>query len=67
MKLKVLTALVVLIPMFAWAKPKTATAHMRPQLYRDRAPQARVRDSHSREARVRPAKSQSAPQAREDF
>jgi hypothetical protein len=48
MKLKVLTALVVLIPMLAWAKPKTATAHMRPQLFRDRAPKPRVRDTRAR-------------------
>ena len=66
MKLKVLTALVVLIPMLAWAKPKTATAHMRPQLFRDRAPQVRVRDSRPRETRVRPVKSQSPP-VKEDF
>ena len=54
MKLKIITALVVvLVPVFAQAKPKTTTAHMRPQLFRDRAPKVRLHDARTHETKVR--------------
>ena len=68
MKLKIFTALVVLlVPVFAQAKPRTATTHMRPQLFRDRAPKARLRDAHTHEIKVRPPKSPPPPPVKEDF
>ena len=48
MKLKFLIVLLLaLAPSLAVAKPKTATAHMHPQLFRDRAPKARVRETRT--------------------
>jgi len=69
MKLNICTALVIfLVPVFAQAKPKAATSHMRPQLFRDRAPKAHLRDSHTHEIRMRPQKSPPPPAAvKEDF
>ena len=68
MKVRIyLAVLLAVAPSMAFAKPKTATAHMRPQLFRDRSPQARVRDSHSRETRVRPPKSAPPAAVKEDF
>jgi hypothetical protein len=67
MKLRIYFAvLLAVVPSMAFAKPKTTTAHMRPQLFRDRSPQARVRDSRPRETRVRP-KSPPPPAVKEDF
>jgi hypothetical protein len=67
MKLRIyLAVLLAVAPSMAFAKPKTATGHMRPQLFHDRSPQGRVRDSHSRETRVRP-KSAPPPAVKEDF
>ena len=52
MKLKISIALLLaLAPSLAFAKPRTATAHMRPQLFRDRAPKPRVRDYRVHEVR----------------
>ena len=49
MKLKFLIALLLaLAPSLAVAKPRTATARMHPQLFRDRAPKPRVRDTRAR-------------------
>ncbi len=43
MKLRVSIALLLMLaPSLAVAKPRSASAHMRPQLFRDRAPKARV-------------------------
>jgi hypothetical protein len=57
---------VLLVPMLAQAKPRTATVHMRPQLFRDRAPKARLRDAHTHEIKARSSKS-SPPAVKEDF
>jgi hypothetical protein len=66
MKLKIFTALVVfMVPVLAQAKP--VTTHMRPQLFRDRAPKARVRDAHTHEIKVRPPRSAPPPPVNEDF
>jgi hypothetical protein len=68
MKLKICTALVIfLVPVFALAKPKIGASHMRPQLFRDRAPKARLHDSHTHEIRMRPPKSPPPPPVKEDF
>lgn len=68
MKLKFFTALVVfLVPVFAQAKPKTPTAHMRPQLFRDRAPKVRLHDARTHESKVRQPKSPPPPPVKEDF
>jgi hypothetical protein len=46
MKLKIFTALLVaLAPALAFASQRTPTAHLRPQLYHDRTPKARVHQS----------------------
>jgi hypothetical protein len=71
MKLKIFTvliftALVVLVPALAQAKPMT-TSHMRPQLFHDRTPKVRTHDSHKHEVRVRPVKSPPPPSAKEEF
>ena len=68
MRLKIFAALVVLlVPVFAQAKPRTATVHMRPQLFRDRAPKVRLRDTRTHETKVRQSKSPSPPPVKEDF
>lgn len=68
MKLKIFTALVVfLVPVLAQARPKTPTAHMRPQLFRDRAPKARLHDTHTHENKMPPLKSPPPPPVKEDF
>jgi hypothetical protein len=62
MRLKISIALLLaLAPSLAFARPRTATTHMRPQLYRDRTPKVRVRDAAgARQGHGSPAK---APQA----
>jgi len=68
MKLKIFTALVVfLVPVLAQAKPRTATARMRPQLFHDRTPKVRTHDAHTHEGRVRPLRTSSPPQVKEEF
>lgn len=59
--------LLALAPSLAVAKPKTASSHMRPQLFRDRAPRVRLHETHPHEARVRPLKSPPPPAVKEDF
>ena len=55
MKLKFLIVLLfALAPSLAVAKPKTATAHMHPQLFRDRAPKVRVRETRTRQGHASP-------------
>jgi hypothetical protein len=68
MKLRTTIALLlVLAPSLAFAKPRTATAHMRPQLFRDRAPKARTRDFRPRETHATPSKvQQPAPPQKDD-
>ena len=57
MKLKFLIALLLaLAPSLAVAKPRTATARMHPQLFRDRAPKPRVRDTRARGPHGMPVK-----------
>ncbi|WP_158792995.1 hypothetical protein [Granulicella sp. L60] len=53
MKIKISLALLIALapalePTAAFARPKEPTAHMRPQLYHDHSPHARVRDSNGR-------------------
>lgn len=68
MKLKVFIALVIfLVPVLAQAKPRTATAHMRPQLFHDRTPKARTHDARPRGTKVRQPKSPPPPAVKEDF
>ncbi|MBB5340391.1 hypothetical protein [Tunturiibacter gelidoferens] len=46
MKLKIFIGLLLaLAPAFASATPKPPTAHLRPQLYHDRSPKARIHQS----------------------
>lgn len=68
MKLRTTIALLlVLAPSLAFAKPRTATAHMRPQLFRDRAPKARTREFRPRETHATPSKvQQPAPPQKDD-
>ena len=57
MKLKFLIVLLLaLAPSLAVAKPRTATARMHPQLFRDRAPKPRVRDTRARGPHGMPVK-----------
>ena len=57
MRLKISIALLLaLAPSLAFAKPRTATAHMHPQLFRDRAPKVRVRDARARGPHGAPVK-----------
>jgi hypothetical protein len=57
MRLKISIALLLsLAPALAFAKPRTATAHMHPQLFRDRAPKIRVHDTRSRGPHATPVK-----------
>ena len=49
MRLKISIALfLALAPSLAFAKPRTATARMHPQLFRDRSPKPRMRDTRAR-------------------
>jgi hypothetical protein len=57
MRLKIsITLLLALAPSLAFAKPRTATAHMHPQVYRDRTPKVRVRDAGARQGHGAPPK-----------
>ena len=68
MKLRILIAvLMALTPALASARPRTATAHMRPQLFRDRAPKPRLRDFRVHEVKVKPQKSPPPPVVKDDF
>jgi hypothetical protein len=60
MRLQISIALLLaLAPSLAFAKPRTATVHMRPQVYRDRTPKVRVRDAAARQGHASPAKANS--------
>jgi hypothetical protein len=48
--------MLALAPSLAFARPRTVTAHMRPQLFRDRAPKAQMPDARLRKSRVSIAK-----------
>jgi hypothetical protein len=53
MRIKISIALMLaLAPSLAFARPRTVTAHMRPQLFRDRAPKAQMPDARLRKSRV---------------
>ena len=68
MKLRIsLVLLLALTPALSYARPKTATAHMRPQLFRDRAPKAHTHDAHVHEAKVPGPKSPPPPPVPEDY
>jgi hypothetical protein len=57
MRLKISIALMLaLVPSLAFARPRTVTTHMRPQLFRDRAPKAQMPDARLRKSRVSIAK-----------
>lgn len=62
-----LALLLALAPSMAFAKPKTATAHMRPQLFRDRTPKARLQTPKIHEIKMKPPKSPPPPVVKEDF
>jgi hypothetical protein len=68
MKVRISIALfLALAPSLVFARPKTATSHMRPQLFRERTPKARLHETHPHEAHVRTLKSPPPPVAKEDF
>ncbi len=68
MKLRLIIALLlVAAPSLAYARPKSAGAHMRPQLFRDRAPRARLNLPHPHEIRMKPPKSPPPPASPPDF
>lgn len=57
MRLKIFIALwLALAPSLAFAKPKTATTRMHPQLFRDRAPKIRTREVRARGPHGAPVK-----------
>ena len=56
-----------LTPAFAQAKPRSASARMRPQLFHDRAPKARTHDARLHEVRVPALKSPPPAPVKEDF
>ena len=61
MKLKITIALfVALVPALAQAKPMSS-AHMRPQLFHDRAPKVRTHTSRVHEVHLPPQKSPPPP------
>ena len=62
MKLKISIALLLaLAPVVAQAKPRSTSAHMRPQLYHDRAPKERSHDYHVREERMKASRTPTRP------
>jgi hypothetical protein len=57
MRLKISIALLLaLAPSLAFAKPRTATARMHPQLFRDRAPKVKVREVRTRPGHASPVR-----------
>jgi len=68
MKMKILMTLaLILAPSLAFAKPRTATEHMRPQLFRDRTPKAHIREAHVRDVHQSSSRFQPAAPAKQDF
>jgi hypothetical protein len=68
MRLKISIALLLaLAPSLAFAKPRTATAHMHPQLYRDRAPKVRTREIRSRQTQGSTSKAAPVAQQPDSF
>jgi len=68
MKLKIsIAVLLALAPVLAQAKPISSSAHLRPQLFHDRTPKARVPATHVHQVRVAPPKSPPPPAVKEDF
>lgn len=68
MRLKASIALMlVLVPSLAFARPKTATSHMRPQLFRDRTPKVRPHVAHVHESKLPSPKAPPPPPVKEDF
>jgi hypothetical protein len=68
MRAKISIALLLaLTPSLAFAKPKTASSHMRPQLFRDRSPKMHAHISHVHEAKLPPPKSPPPPAVKDDF
>jgi hypothetical protein len=67
MKLRLpLLLLLTLIPALAFAKPKTATAHMRPQLFHDRTPKVRTHEVPPHQTHTTPSKIQQPPPPQKD-
>jgi hypothetical protein len=63
-----IAVLLALTPALAQARPKVASAHMRPQLFHDRAPKARVHETRLHEVHLPPPKSPPPPApAKDDF
>ena len=68
MKLRITIALLLAVaPSLAYAKPKTTSAHMRPQLFRDRTPKPRLNQAHPHEVRMKPLKNPPPPPSPPDF
>ena len=68
MKLRMTIALLLVVaPSLAYARPKTAGAHMRPQLFRDRAPKAHLNQPHTHEVRMKQPKNPPPPPSPPDF
>jgi hypothetical protein len=68
MRLKITIALLLaMAPSLAFARPRTGATHMRPQLFRDKAPRIRTRDGRVHEVKMRPFKSPPPVAVKEDF
>jgi hypothetical protein len=68
MKLKISIALLIaLTPALAQAKPRSGGTHMRPQLFHDRTPKARPRDSRLHEVRMPAPKSPPPAAVKEEY
>jgi hypothetical protein len=68
MRLKISIALLLaLAPSLAFARPKTATSHMRPQLFRDRTPKVRSRVNLVHATKLPATKSPPPPAVKDDF
>ena len=67
-KLRITIALLLAVaPSLAYARPKTASAHMRPQLFRDRTPRSRLNQLHPHEVRLKPLKNPPPPPSPPEF
>jgi hypothetical protein len=63
-----IAVLLVLAPALVQAKPRSVSAHMRPQLFHDRAPRVRMHEARLHEVHLPPPKSPPPlPPAKDDF
>lgn len=67
MKFTIALLLLAVAPSAAFARPKTATSHMRPQLFRDRTPKVRQHVNLVHEAKLPAPKSPPPPAVKDDF